>query len=217
MRTLRAVLVLALAALLGSCGVPVLFQKTVPPPVVKEERQLEAERGAADLIARKIETPIELKPVAVSLSASLGAPKKSLVDVKEFDLPKASAAATHDLQAGIVQMQKQLAQLNAKLTQLQGKDIEGTGFSLLGPGMGVVAIGVVVLAIACPPVMTLMFFAFRRLKAAAGIVVNEMEKAADAPQAKEAVIEIKRRIAASMQAHPQKTSLLKNVITDLKG
>ena len=215
-RVILAGLAVVSGLLLVGCGTMRLFQAKVPPPLAKEAPQVEAERRAADLIAREIQTPVELKPVAEGLSSSLGKPQKPLTSATPAELTKAAATSNGELQVGLAKMQKQIEVLNKQLIRYQGREIEGTGFDIAGPGMMVVVIGLVVLAVACPPVMTLMFFAFRRLKAAAGIVVNEVEAAAKSPEAKEAVAGIKERIAQKMQAHPQKTVLLKSVITNLK-
>ena len=186
-----------LALLLSGCSSRI-FQSKVPAPVVKAEVQIEAERSAADLIARKIETPIELKPVAISLSTSLGAPKQSLVDVKAFSLPVAAKHADADLQDGIKTMQKQLAELNIKLTKLQGKEIEGTGFSILGPGVSMLVIGLIVLGVVFPPAFTLMMIAYRRLKQTASMVVEQIDEASKDPAAAVAVKEIKTKLNGLM-------------------
>ncbi len=193
-----------------------LFQDKVPPPVIDTPQKLEAQRQAADLIARKIETPVELIPVAQSLSHSLGSPGKSLVDVKVFDLPKAARQADGDLQQGIKDMQEQLRQVNLRLAKLQGKEVEGTGFSVLGPGMATLVIGLIVLGVAFPPAFTVMLIIFRRMRAAAGIVVNKIEEASKDPELKGAMSTLKENIGEAINAHPQKTTALRDVITNLK-
>jgi len=209
---------LILCFLLLGCTAPRFFQSKVPAPIVKTDDQFESERQGADLIAKTIETPVELKPVASSLSTSLGAPKKSLfVGGASFNMPVAAAHANSDLQSGILQMQHQLDVLNGKLTRLQGKDIEGTGFSILGPSTVVIIGGLIALGVFFPPAFTIIFFILRRTKAAAGIVVNEIEKAAQAPETKAAIAIVKNKILQTMQAAPQKTSDLKAVITNLKS
>ncbi len=217
-----AIVTFALSCIIFGCTGPRAFQSTVPPPIVKSPEQIEAERQGADLLAQTLQEPAELKPVALALSASLGAPKKSLVEVKilngvnTFDVPKASAVAVHNLQKALVQMQGQRDALNAKLTKLQGKEIEGTGFSLLGPGLLTTVIIICVIAVVCPGAMTAMWFVMRRLKAAASIVVNKMEAASKDPETKDAIAKVKKDIEADMIAHPQKTTLLRDVITNLK-
>jgi hypothetical protein len=220
MKNLRYFVPLVLVAflLLVGCSLAPLrvFQAKVPDPIVKTEGQQEADRRAADLLARKLETPVALKPVAVGLSASLGAPKKSLQADTPAELERAADQSLLELRAGMLKLQQQIESQNKFLAKYAGKEIEGTGLSLLGPGMTALVIGLIVLAVACPPVMTLMFFAFRRLKAAASIVVNEVEAAAQSPETKQAVEAIKGRINTAMQSHPQRTTLLKSTITDLK-
>ena len=215
---LAALLSVMLSILLVSCSLSPLrvFQAKVPPPIVKPPEQVEKERRAADLLARKIETPKELIPVAGALSESLGKPEKPIVADTPAQLIKAADTSTEELRASLVLMQHQLADLNKKLMTYQGKEIEGTGLSLLGPGMTVVVIGLIALAVLCPPALTLMIFAFKRLKAAAGIVVNEVEAASKDPTTQAAVAQIKENISEAMVAHPGKTTLLKDVITNLK-
>lgn len=204
--------------LFAACGSSTrLFQSKVPEPVRKPAAQLEGERQAADLLAKGIEKPQSLVPVAEGLSNSLGKPQKPLPSDTPAQVDTSALKVVASMEANLVKMQKQLDVLNLKLTQFQGKPIEGTGFDFAGPGMMVVIVGLIVLAVACPPVMTLMFFAFRRLKAAASIVVNEMESAAAAPETAEAVKAIKAKVETAMKAHPQKTTLLKSVVTNLKS
>lgn len=207
---MRRVSLLCVVVLLTSCAVPRIFESKVPAPVVKSESQIEAERQGADLIARKIETPVELKPVAASLSSSLGAPKKSLVDVKVFDLPKAANTADADLRENLVKFQKELDDVNRRLIKLQGKDIEGTGISLLGPGITTIVIGLIVLGVVFPPAFTFLLFAFRRLRSTASLVVNSIESAAAAPETAQAVSAIKSSLSNTMD------KLHKNVVLDLK-
>lgn len=194
---------LVLLLLLSGCALsPMrLFQAKVPEPVLKAPVQLEAERASADLIARKLETPIELRPVAAKLSASLGAP------MKPFDLPtvaQSANAASSNLDKGMVDMQKQLTALNLQLATYQGKTIEGTGLSLLGPGMATIVIGLIVLGVVFPPAFTMMGFAYKRLKATASIVVDQLDQAAKAPETAAAVQAIKSKLSSEMDtAHKQ--------------
>lgn len=207
---------LLLLFLLTGCSMPRVFQSKVPPPVEDTPQKIEAQREAADLIARKIESPAELIPVAQSLSHSLGSPLRNLVDVKSFDLPTASHQADSNLQQGIRDMQEQLRQVNLRLAKLQGKEIEGTGFSVLGPGMATVVVGLIVLGVACPPALTFLFFVLRRTKAVAGILVNKIEEAAKSPETAAAIATLKSNIGEAIHENPQKTTLLKDVITNLK-
>ena len=200
----RIVPILLLSLVSGGCVPFRIFQSKVPAPIIKSEKQVEAERSAADLIARKIEAPPELKPVAVSLSASLGAPKTSLVDVKAFELPKAATKANDELIVGIRQMQTQLDQLNTKLVKLQGKEVEGTGFSVLGPGISAIVIGLIVLGVVFPPAFTLMGIAYRRTKAAASHIVEEIDAATHDPETKDAVKKIKQKLNARMDTTDKK-------------
>lgn len=199
------------------CGLPSrIFTAKVPPPVQKLPAQVEGERRAADLLAHGIQKPESLKPVAQGLSDSLGKPEKPLPSATPEQVDTSAAQSLEALNAGMLKLQKQLDAQNKFLAKYAGKEIEGTGFSLLGPGMVTLVIILIVVAVACPPALTLMFFAFKRLKAAAGIVVNQMEEAGKSPEAAEAVAGIKAKIAQEMKQHPQPTELLKGVITKLK-
>jgi hypothetical protein len=138
--------------------------------------------------------------VARSLSESLGAPKKSLVDVKVFDLPKASAIADQDLRQGIVKIQEQLRQTNLRLAKLQGKEIEGTGLSVLGPGMATIVIGLIILGVVFPPAFTLMGIAYRRLKSTSSMIVEQIDEASKDPQAAPIVKQLKSNLNGKMDA-----------------
>jgi hypothetical protein len=214
----RVVLVLLFALALPGCTSDSfrVFQAKVPPPVEKTAKATENERRAADLIAREIQTPVVLKPVAQGLSESLGKPDNPLPSSTPAELQKSAELSVAELTANVVKLQKQIEAQNKFLAKYAGKEIEGTGFSMFGPGMTVVVLALIALAIFCPPALTLMFFAFRRLKAAAGIVVNEVENAAKSEETKAAVEAIKAKVAESMQKHKQPTTLLKGVITNLK-
>jgi hypothetical protein len=189
-----------LALALAGCTAARIFQSKVPEPVVKRDAQVEAERQAADLIARKIETPAELKPVAQSLSESLGTPKRSLVDVRAFDLPSAAKRADGDLQAGIREIQEQLRRTNITLAKLQGKEVEGTGLSVLGPGTATAVIALIVLGVIFPPAFTLMGIAYRRLKSTASMIVEQVDEVSKDPAAKEAISKLKSNLKDSMDA-----------------
>lgn len=138
-----------------------VFQAKVPAPLAKPLDQTEFERRAAELLARRIEKPEALKPVAQQLSASLGAPAKPIT---EPDVEKASALSVDELQRGMAKMQAQLALLNRRLATYQGKEIEGTGFNLAGP-TGLLSIaGIVALCIFVPGFLTFVLFVIRRLR-----------------------------------------------------
>lgn len=191
-------LALVLCWVLTSCSAPRLFQSKVPEPVVKAPTQIEAERQAADLIAKKIEKPVELKPVAVSLSTSLGVPSKSLVDVRSFDLPVAAEHAQVDLSAGIVQLQKKLDTTNVQLAKLRGKSIDDTGFSLAGPGTLTIIGVLVALGVVFPPAFTLMGIAYRRMKQTTKLIVDQIDEVSDAPENVPAIATIKKNLGDLM-------------------
>ena len=192
------------------------FQTKVPTPIVKQEAQMEAERRSADFIARTIETPVELKPIAEALSQSLGAPKVQIKSLTLADLPAAYLTASRELHAGQVAQQQQIAELNKQLAKYQGKEIEGTGVNLLGPGIITILVILAVLGVMFPPIASLLFFSLRRVKAAASTVVQGLEEAAQSPETQALVTSIKSRISKKMGDHKMNTASLKNVILDLK-
>lgn len=197
---MKLVRYLALGFCLFSTGCTAmrLFQSKVPAPIVKNDKQIEAERQGADLLARKILTPVELIPVAASLSASLGKPLFSLADQSNFIIEKASSHANEDLLAGIVIQQKQLATLNTKLTVLQGKSVDDTGISILGPGMVTIIIGLIILGVVFPPAFTLVGIAYRRLKQTSSMIVDQIDAAAKEPETAAAVAAIKDELKGKM-------------------
>jgi len=213
MKTVYLFLVIMIAALVSpGCSITSkrLFTAKVPEPISKPAPQTERERQAADLIAREIRTPVVLKPVAVALSQSMGAPEKPLPSSTPEELASSASSSTTDLQASIVAMQKQIVALNRNLIKYQGKEIEGTGFSILGPGMATIVIGLIALGVIFPPVFTVLAFMYRRLKATAATVVDQIEVAANAPETKEAVAKIKSNLSSAMDAAH------KRVVLDLK-
>lgn len=199
-----------------SVGALRIFKAKVPPPLAPSSETLESQRRAADLIARKIEKPEELKPVASGLSQSLGAPSNPIKADTPEELAKGASTSYKELQSTILDLQKQIAAQNRYLARYQGKEIEGTGFSLLGPGMTTVVLGLIVLGVVFPPAFTIMGLAYRRLKASAGIVVNQIEEGAKDPEMKTALGKLKDGIMQKMHEHPQNTKALKAVITKLK-
>lgn len=211
----QGVILLCLA--LTGCGVvPTrLFQKTVPMPisnVVTEEH-----KQSAELLTHGVINPPALETVAERLSDSLGKPAKFLPSTTTEQVEASASVALTRLESNISALQKQVDDQNKFLAKYAGTKLENTGFDIASWGGGFLLIGLVILAIACPPVMTLLFFALRRMKAAAGIVVNELEAAAQSAETQDAVKAIKSKIAKSMQAHPDKTTALKATITNLKS
>lgn len=190
--------------LLSFCGCSTLkvFQSKVPAPILKQEKQLEAERSAADLIARRVKEPPELIFVAQSLSQSLGQPKHPIADSQP--LAVAAAKVDTDLRKGIVELQTQLTSTNTKLTALQGKEIEGTGISLLGSGVGMGVIGLIVLGVIFPPAFTIMGIMYRRLKQTASMVVQQIDVAAKDPETADAVAKLKTELKGAMDVSHKK-------------
>lgn len=204
--------------LCSGCGmIPTrLFQKAVPPPVAKQPAQIEAERQSADLLAHGITAPISLVPVAQGLSESLGKPANPLPSATPEQVDQSAGKALEALTKQIGAMQKQIDAQNKFLAKYAGTKLEGTGIDLMGPGMIALVLGLIVLGFVCPPALTVMFFIMRRAKAALGTVVNGIEDAAKSPELKSAVAAVKENIGERMKAHPQQTTALKAVITNLK-
>ena len=208
---MRYLLLLIALSSAGCSLVPVrVFKDKVPEPVVKGEKQIEAERQAADLLARVIFEPAELKPVAVSLSASLGAPVKPIPYVAPVDLPKAVEVAGKALHAGQVEIQAKRDKLNEQLAENAGKPIEGTGFSIAGPSAILLVVGFIALLIICPSSIGIFMWAYKRVKGTAKTIVTSLEEAANDPELAESVKVIKEDLSRKMDKKNKK------VVLDLK-
>lgn len=200
---LRLLITFSVLTLVG-CQAARIFQTKVPPPVIKSPDAIESERQAADLIARWIETPKVLKPVALSLSASLGVPDRPISNINASQLPEVAAKVDTDLQDGIRDIQRQMKDLNLRLSKLQGKSIEGTGVSLLGPSTVAIVAFIVVLGVVFPPAFTFILFAYRRLRATASMVVDQIDQAAKAPETAAAIKSIKSTLNGVMDTSHKK-------------
>jgi hypothetical protein len=154
-----------LCLLVAGCQVPQwrVFQAKVPAPIAKDAGQIETDRRAADLVARTIETPVVLKPVAAALSQSLGQPENP---IQTKDLASASQAATEEVRRSIVAMEEQIANQTVLLAKFEGKAIEGTGFNLFGIGSTAALVGLAALCVGCPSIITFLFFMLRRMRGA---------------------------------------------------
>ena len=170
---LKVLILVTPLALSGCFSVPQwrVAQAKVPTPVVKTEKQTEAERQAADYIARTIETPIALKPVAQELSSSLGEPK---APIKEG--PKAADQAVAALHRGQLDQQAQIDRLNRLLAKHQGKEIEGTGVNLFAPTTGLGFIGLIAACIFVPGFLTFVLFVIRRAYGTLRVLVTKIRE-----------------------------------------
>jgi len=186
---LRYLLLIPVLALSGCIGVPQwrVGQAEVPKPLAKNEKLIESERQAADLLARRMVTlnryvasvphystivkeMSELSDVSVSLSNSLGTPT---VPIK--DGPKASVVAVEGIRKGIAEQQKQAGKLNKTLAKYAGKEIEDTGINLFG-GSVVLSVGAFIAAIIfIPGFGTFILFAYRRMRKTVGQIAAGVE------------------------------------------
>jgi len=139
-----------------------VFQKKVPEPIIKPASQIEVERQTADYIARNIETPVQLKPMSVRLSESLGRPEKPIQD----QLDEAEAYMNKSWQKELRKQQDQLDELNKLLTAQGGKKIEGTGINVFGFTIGGAGIALIVLCVMFPPIATILWTIFKRVSGA---------------------------------------------------
>lgn len=188
------------------------FQAKVPTPITKPAETIEAERRSADLIARTIETPVELKPIAYALSQSLGTPKVQIKALTVADLPAAFTTASRELQAGQLSQQQQIVELNKKLAKYAGKEIEDTGISLLGPGMATIVVAMITLGVVFPPAFTIMGIMYRRLKQTTSMIVDQIDVAAKAPETQQAVSALKVELSKKMDmAHKKVVSSLQKL------
>lgn len=149
---------------LAGCQLPQwrVFQTKVPEPIVKGPRAVEVERQAADLLAKRIEKPVELIPVAQQLSASLGRPEHPLEGTTAELAPETVKA----LEKELLHTQGQLDKLNKLLTKNEGKKVEGTGINVFGVSFGLGAVGLVVLCFMFPPIGLVLWSIFKRLSGA---------------------------------------------------
>lgn len=134
-----------------------VFQAKVPEPIVKNEAKMEVDRQVADYIARTVENPPELKPLAMSLSESLGHPKKPI---------KVEDGAEERLQASLnkalLDTQRQREELNQTLTKTEGKKIEGTGVNVFGFAVSGTVLILIALCVMFPPVAGIIWFIIQR-------------------------------------------------------
>ena len=112
---MKAILLILILMSVG-CSMRI-FQAEVPSAIFKTEDHLNSEKVSADYIARTLPQS-EIKQVAVSLSSSLGVPKKSNDNPKQI---------SNNLNSEITKFQSNQKSLNEKLIQYSGKEIEGTG------------------------------------------------------------------------------------------
>jgi hypothetical protein len=159
-----AVYLMALLAFSG-CNVPQwrVFQSKVPAPLVKSAVQIEAERAGADLVARTIEKPVELVPVAQKLSESLGAPEHPIT---QANTTTAAKDALDGLREGIKAKQHDLDKQNKLLAQYEGKKIEGTGVNVFGFAVSLPVIGLIALCIFFPGALGILLRMFLRVRGA---------------------------------------------------
>lgn len=157
----RTLPVMALCLLLTGCQSLIpqwrVFQKKVPEPIVKTDSQREIDRQAADYIARTVETPPGLKPIAASLSESLGHPAKP---IKVTDDSEAKLQAM--LAKALLQTQRERDELNTALTKTEGKKIEGTGYNVFGFAISGTVILVIALCVMFPPLAGIIWWIIQR-------------------------------------------------------
>ncbi len=139
-----------------------LFQKKVPAPIVKPAAQVEVERQAAEYIARTVEKPVELKPIAIGLSKSLGVPEKPILEA-----PAEAAPDFYDAWMKVLKKeQEQRDELNAMLAKTEGKKIEGTGYNVFGFSVGAAGLALIILLVMFPPLATIIWAIFTRVSGA---------------------------------------------------
>lgn len=157
-------LAIVLCLFLTGCQLPQwrVFQQKVPQPIVKPAQTLEVERQAADLLARRIESPPELIPVAVKLSESLGVPDRPLEGDTQELAPETVRALNRELAA----TKQQIADLNKLLAKNEGKKVEGTGINLFGYSFGLGVIALIALCVMFPPIATILWWVFQRVAGA---------------------------------------------------
>jgi len=192
-----------LTLLFSACQFPSwrVGEKKIPPPLVDKPKLIEGRRVAAQIIAERIETPAELKPLALALATSLGTPEKPAETIQQARkaLTKGEAEKTKDENA-----QQKFH------TEFQGKTVEGTGFDLFPLGGGVGLVALVALGIFCPGFLTAAFFVIKRLRTTLGTIVNSIESHEQTAPAEMAAL--KAKIQSNM-VDPIKKKLIKSLKT----
>lgn len=150
-----------------------VFQKKLPPPV-EQSKVTEGQRQAADYIAKKIEKPEELKPVAQELATSLGTPVEPVVDTG--DIKADSEKIVETLRAENADLRKRIEKQAAWLREYQGAKLEGTGFNLTGPLGFLGFFGIIALVVFVPGTLTAAFFVIRRLRSTVQVVSQSIEE-----------------------------------------
>ena len=158
--------VLLVILLLFSSGCSLrVFQAKVPSALHKTESHQESEKVASDYLARNI-VDSDQRQVAVALSQSLGLPKDSNQDPQEI---------TSDLKSEIQTFQANQTSLNDTLAKYEGKKIEDTGWNI-GKNLSWTSIVVlIVLLIACPSLITILFYLLRQSRSAIKAIVQGIE------------------------------------------
>lgn len=157
-------LAITLCLFLAGCQLPQwrVFQAKVPEPIVKPAKTIEVERQAADLLAKRIEKPVELIPVARQLSSSLGVPERPI----EAETADAAEISVKALEKALLNQQNQIKELNQVLEKNAGKPVEGTGINVFGVSFGLGAVGLIVLCFMFPPIGLVLWHIFTRLSGA---------------------------------------------------
>ena len=158
---MRALIVIPLL-FLGGCQSLIpnwrIFQAKVPEPIVKNDAKIEVDRQVADYIARTIEQPVQLKPLAASLSESLGHPKKPMA-VADDSEERLQAM----LNKALLDTQRQRDDLNNRLEKTEGKKIEGTGVNVFGFAVSGTVLVIIALCVAFPPIGGVIWFIVQRI------------------------------------------------------
>lgn len=192
----RAVLLVCCLVVLG-CNAPQwrVFQSKVPAPLAKSAVQVEAERAGADLVARTIEKPVELVPVAQKLSESLGAPEHPITQSKPI---KARGEALDGLNDGIKESQRQLVLLNEKLSKVDGAKIEGTGVNVFGFAVSLPIIGLIALCIFFPSTIGVLWWLLKKSKGALVATIKGVQDFKDSQPVPEVVTELNASLSKKM-------------------
>jgi hypothetical protein len=170
---------ITLCFVLTSCGSFRIFEKDVPSPIRKSEPHKESERQASRMLADRIEKPISAKQLATSLSFSIGQPKEIQTDVSKIKT---------DLEKHSGNYQSNVDSLNVKLAEFEGKKIEGTGIEIGGIINWGMMIGLILLCVLFPPIVSVLFFLFKRASGTLKNVVGGIDdwaKSNDAESLKE--------------------------------
>ena len=128
------------------------------------------------------------RKVATSLSFSLGNPKTIETDAETIAEGLNAENGRHQINAD---------SLNVELAEFEGKKIEGTGIEIGGILNSGMLIGLIVLCVLFPPIVSVLFFLFKRASGTLKNVVGGIDEWAKGNDAETLKNELSKRMDAT--------------------